>query len=64
MSSLDKVLQNQREKYREVFHYSVEQLQARIDSIKPVDVSGDVFDEYGNDSSGKKWQIEVYLTGL
>ena len=59
MSSLDKVLQNQREKYREVFQYSVEQLQVRIDSIKPVDVSGDIFDEYSSNSSGKKWQIEV-----
>ena len=59
MSNLDKVLQNQREKYREVFQYSVEQLQARVDEIKPADVVGEIFDEYVENSSGKKWQIDV-----
>ena len=59
MSNLDKVLQNQREKYREVFQYSVEQLQARIDEIKPADVIGDIFDKFPENSSGKIWQEKV-----
>ncbi len=59
MKDLDSILAHQREKFREVFSYSVTELQKRIDEIKPKDVQEDIFTEFPQDSSGKKWQIAV-----
>lgn len=59
MSELNSILEKQRVKYRECFTRSVEELQKRIDAIKPVDVNEDIFFEFAPESSGKKWQIEV-----
>lgn len=38
---------------------SVEAIQARVDEIKPEDVSGDVFSTFEKDSSGAIWQKAV-----
>ncbi len=59
MSELNSILENQRLQYREVFKHSVNELQKRIDEIKPVGVEGDVFTEFPVGSSGKDWQIAV-----
>lgn len=59
MSELNSILENQRTKYRECFVRSVEELNKRIDAIKPADVKDDIFSEFMPKSSGKKWQIRV-----
>ena len=59
MKDLNSILDNQRAKFREVFKYSVNELQKRIDEIKPSGVEGDIFSEFPTESSGRKWQIDV-----
>jgi len=59
MSELNSILENQRAKYREVFNYSVEQLQKRVDEIKPDGVLGSVFDTFPPESEGVLWQKAV-----
>lgn len=59
MSELGTLWENQRLKYRKVFNHAVEELQKRIDEIKPSDVKEDVFSHFTPESSGKKWQIAV-----
>lgn len=59
MKDLNSILENQRAKFREVFKYSANELQKRIDGMKPSDVEGDVFTQFPSGSSGKMWQVDV-----
>lgn len=59
MKDLNSILENQRAKFREVFKYSANELQKRIDGMKPSDVEGDVFTQFPSGSSGKMWQADV-----
>ena len=56
MSKLGTTVENLRKKYREIFEKSVEEIQTRIDEIKPENLSGDIFDYYEPDSKGRQWQ--------
>ena len=56
MNKLGTSVENLRKKYREIFEKSVEEIQTRIDDIKPEDLTGDIFDYYESDSKGRQWQ--------
>ncbi len=58
MDDLTTSVNTLRQKYREIFAYSVEHLQKRIDALKPEDCT-DIFDKYEPNSVGEKWQKDV-----
>ncbi len=59
MSKLHSSVENLRKEYREIFSKTVEEIQKRIDEIKPETVNGDIFDEFTKGSEGRKWQAAV-----
>lgn len=59
MNNLSSSVDDLRKKYREIFEKSVEEIQTRVDEIKPDNLSGDVFDCYDADSKGRQWQRQV-----
>ena len=58
MEDLNVSVNNLRQKYREIFAVSVEQIQKRIDELRPEGCS-DVFDKYPANSVGEVWQKSV-----
>ena len=58
MEDLAASVKNLRKKYREIFKISAEEIQKRIDEIKP-DGAGDIFDNYPANSPGMLWQKSV-----
>lgn len=56
MDKLGTAVEVLRKKYREIFEKSVEEIQTRIDEIKPENLTGDVFDSYERNSKGRQWQ--------
>ena len=58
MEDLTTSVNNLRQKYREIFAFSAENLQKRINELKPVDC-GDILDKYEPNSSGENWQKNV-----
>lgn len=59
MSKLHSSVENLRKEYREIFSKTVEEIQSRVDKIKPQTVEGDIFDEFPKGSEGRKWQAAV-----
>ena len=59
MSKLHSSVENLRKEYREIFSKTVEEIQSRVDEIKPQTVEGDIFDEFPKGSEGRKWQLAV-----
>ena len=59
MNSVDEQLNNQKSLYREIFLKSVDEIQKRLDEIKPQGVSGEVLDVYEVNSVGQNWQKEA-----
>ena len=59
MDKLGTAVEVLRKKYREIFEKSVEEIQTRIDEIKPENLTGDVFDSYERNSMGRQWQEHV-----
>ena len=58
MEDLTTSVKTLRQKYREIFAISVDNLQKRIDELKPVNCV-DVFEKYEPNSVGEKWQKDV-----
>lgn len=58
MNELNVSLDDLRKRYREIFKSSVNEIQKRIDEIKPEN-AGEVFDRYLPASQGEKWQKNV-----
>ena len=58
MEDLTRSVSNLRQKYREIFLNSVEEIKKRVDELKPA-LSGDIFDVYPEDSVGELWQKSV-----
>lgn len=58
MEDLTASVNNLRQKYREIFICSVEEIKKRIEDIKP-DGANDIFDNYPENSDGKNWQKSV-----
>ena len=59
MSDLNDSISNLRKKYREIFATSLEEINKRIEEIKPKDFSGDILDTYVKGSDGYIWQEQV-----
>ena len=59
MNNLHSTVENLRKEYREIFSKTVEEIQKRVDEIKPETVDGDIFDEFPKGSEGRKWQAAV-----
>lgn len=59
MNNLSSSVDDLRKKYREIFEKSVEEIQTRVDEIKPDNLSGDIFDCYDAGSKGRQWQWQV-----
>lgn len=59
MNNLSSSVDDLRKKYREIFEKSVEEIQTRVEEIKPDNLSGDVFDCYDAYSKGRQWQRQV-----
>lgn len=59
MNNLHSTVENLRKEYREIFSKTVEEIQKRVDEIKPETVAGDIFDEFPKGSEGRKWQAAV-----
>ncbi len=58
MEDLTVSIKNLRQKYREIFKTSAEELEKRVNDIKPEGV-GDIFDAYPIGSPGRLWQDSV-----
>lgn len=58
MNELNLSVDELRKRYREIFLKSVDEIQKRIDEIKPQGAM-DIFDSYLEDSEGKLWQNNV-----
>ena len=59
MNNLHSSVENLRKEYREIFSKTVEEIQKRVDEIKPETVDGDIFDEFPKGSEGRRWQAAV-----
>lgn len=59
MSKLYSSVENLRKEYREIFSKTAEEIQRRVDEIKPESVQGEIFDEFPEGSDGRKWQTAV-----
>ena len=58
MEDLTTSINDLKQKYREIFAVSVEQIQKRIDELKPEEC-GEIFDKYPLNSKGEAWQKAV-----
>lgn len=58
MEDLNLKVSNLKKKYREIFLTSVDELQKRVNELKPEDAN-DIFETYEKGSSGDKWQKAV-----
>ncbi len=58
MNSAEEQFSNQKSIYREIFLKSADEINARLAKLKPENVTGDLFDKYENNSSGRNWQFE------
>ena len=59
MDNLNTTIHNTKKKYREIFLQSLDEIQQRIEDIKPSNLSGDIFEKYSENSSGEQWQKSV-----
>lgn len=58
MEDLTASVNNLRQKYREIFLRSVEEIKKRVHTLKP-DSADDIFDKYEKGSDGENWQKSV-----
>ncbi len=59
MEDLDSSLNNLRLRYKKIFLKVAQDLHRYIYSLKPENLSGEIFDTYNENSSGDKWQKSV-----
>ena len=58
MEDLKASVKNLRQKYREIFKTSADEIQKRVDELKP-EGAGDIFDKYPAGTPGALWQKSV-----
>lgn len=61
MNSLNSSVENLRKEYREIFLQSVNEIQKKIEAIRPTGVEGEIFDEFQKGSDGQNWQKAVLV---
>jgi len=59
MNRVEEQLNTQKTMYKEIFLKSVDEIQKRLDTLKPEGVNGDLLDVYAKNSFGQKWQREA-----
>lgn len=59
MSELHSTLENLRAEYREIFKKSVEEINKKIEALRPQGLEGDIFDEFSPNSTGSEWKKAV-----
>ncbi len=59
MNDLSSSLNSLKKRYRDIFHTTVDEIQKRVEEIKPAEISGDIFDTYEKGSAGFNWQKNV-----
>ena len=55
--NLSTTINNTRKKYREIFMQSLDAIQKRINEIKPINITADIFSNFAPGSDGEKWQL-------
>ncbi len=63
MNTVEQQLNMQKALYREIFLKSVDEIQKRLEELRPDGVDGELLDTYASESAGRKWQ-EKALTVL
>lgn len=58
MTELNEDISKLRKNYREIFAVSAEEIQTRLNEIKPENFEGDLFDRYEVNSVGYDWQVK------
>ena len=56
MNSVEQQLNKQKAQYREIFLKSVDEIQKKLDEIKPEGFDGELLDKYAPESVGYEWQ--------
>ena len=56
MNSIETQLNSQKSQYREIFLKSVDEIQKRLEELKPEAFEGELLDKYEENSLGKEWQ--------
>lgn len=56
MNSVEEQIIKQKSRYREIFLRSAEEIQKRLEELKPVNFNGELFEVYEDGSEAKKWQ--------
>lgn len=59
MTELNNKITDLRKEYREIFATSVEEIQKQLDTLKPANLNGELFDKYPQNSDGRNWQEAV-----
>ena len=59
MAELNKKITKLRKNYREIFVTCGEEIEKRVNELKPKNLEGETFQKYEPDSDGYKWQISA-----
>lgn len=59
MAELNNKISNLRKKYREIFVTCGEEIEKRVNELRPENLEGEIFQKYEPDSEGYKWQVSV-----
>lgn len=59
MKDLNSTVTNLKNKYREIFLTMVDEIQKRVEELKPAGLTGEIFDAYEIGTDGFKWQERV-----
>lgn len=59
MTDLNYTVNKLRKEYREIFLKSAEEINSRIEKIRPENCKGEIFDKFPQNSEGKNWQEQT-----
>lgn len=59
MSDLENKIDEIKTDYREIFLKAASEIEQKVNALKPKNFDGEIFDNYENNSLGKKWQNAV-----
>ena len=59
MGKLNNKISNLRKNYREIFVTCGEEIEKRVNELRPKNLEGEIFQKYEPDSEGYKWQVSV-----
>ncbi len=59
MAELNDKITKLRKNYREIFVTCGEEIEKRVNELRPENLEGEIFQKYESDSAGYKWQVSV-----